>query len=165
MVMAMVISGRQRRRCQRYWDRKPGTYDRQMTFLDRALFGDTRRWVCGKAHGRVLEVAIGTGLNLPYYPPGVALTGVELSAAMLALAQRRAVELRREVDLRVADAEALGRRRRLRHGGVHVLSVRHPRPSSRRCRDGAGAAPWWPARVGRPRRQHQPSDPHRAAVG
>lgn len=78
-----------------------------MGFLDRVLFGDTRRWVCGKAHGRVLEVAVGTGLNLAYYPPGVALTGIELSPAMLALALGRAAELGREVDLRVGDAEAL----------------------------------------------------------
>lgn len=32
------------------------------------LFGDTRRWVCPRAAGQVLEVAIGTGLNLPHYP-------------------------------------------------------------------------------------------------
>lgn len=78
-----------------------------MGFLDRVLFGDTRRWVCGKAHGRVLEVAIGTGLNLAYYPAAVALTGIELSPAMLALARRRAAEPGREVDLRVGDGEAL----------------------------------------------------------
>lgn len=78
-----------------------------MGFLDRVLFGDTRRWVCGKTHGRVLEVAIGTGLNLAYYPPGVALTGIELSPAMLALTRRRATELGREADLRVGDAETL----------------------------------------------------------
>ena len=103
----MAVSGEQRRRWRRYWDRQPRTYDRQMGFLDRALFGDTRRWVCAKARGRVLEVAIGTGLNLAHYPAGVALTGIELSPAMLALARRRAGELGREVDLRVGDAEAL----------------------------------------------------------
>ena len=100
------VSDVQRRRWRRYWDRQPRTYDRQMGFLDRVLFGDTRRWVCAQAHGRVLEVAIGTGLNLTHYPPGVELTGIELSPAMLAIAQRRAAELGQEVDLRVGDAEA-----------------------------------------------------------
>ncbi|MBW0090055.1 class I SAM-dependent methyltransferase [Pseudonocardia sp. KRD-184] len=103
----MAITPERRRRWRRHWDRQPRTYDRQMGMLERVLFGDTRRWVCGKATGRVLEVAIGTGLNLPHYPAGVALTGIELSPAMLALADRRAAELDREVDLRVGDAEAL----------------------------------------------------------
>lgn len=103
----MAITPERRRRWRRHWDRQPRTYDRQMGMLDRVLFGDTRRWVCGKATGRVLEVAIGTGLNLAHYPAGVALTGIELSPAMLAFADRRAAELDLEVDLRVGDAEAL----------------------------------------------------------
>ncbi|MGH4000608.1 MAG: class I SAM-dependent methyltransferase, partial [Pseudonocardiaceae bacterium] len=83
------------------------TYDREMLFLDRVLFRDTRTWVCQQASGDVLEVAIGTGLNLEHYPPGVRLTGIELSPDMLAIARRRADELDRHVELRVGDAEAL----------------------------------------------------------
>jgi len=78
-----------------------------MGFMDRWLFGDTRSWVCGQATGEVLEVAIGTGLNLPHYPAGSTLTGIELSPAMLRIAHGRADELGRTVDLRVGDAEAL----------------------------------------------------------
>jgi ubiquinone/menaquinone biosynthesis C-methylase UbiE len=101
------VSAGRRRRWQRYWDRQAGVYDRQMELLDRMLFRDTRDWICGQARGRALEVAIGTGLNIGRYPPGVRLTGVELSPAMLALAQRRARELGRVVNLRRGDAEAL----------------------------------------------------------
>ena len=67
-----------------------GSYDRSMTSADRRIFGDTRQWVCGQATGDVLEVAIGTGLNLPHYPADVRLTGVEFSPGMLALARDRA---------------------------------------------------------------------------
>ena len=105
-MVAPVSAGR-RRRWQRYWDRQAGGYDRQMRLLDRVLFRDTRDWICGQASGRVLEVAIGTGLNIGRYPPDVTLTGVELSPAMLAVAQRRARQLGRVVDLRSGDAEAL----------------------------------------------------------
>ena len=94
-------------RWQRYWDRKSKSYDPEMGFFDRRLFKDSREWVCRQADGDVLEVAIGTGLNLPHYPSGVRLTGVDYSPGMLALARRRAGDLGRDVDLREGDAHAL----------------------------------------------------------
>lgn len=97
----------QRARWRRYWDRHSKTYDREMRFFDRALFRDTRSWICQQVSGEVLEVAIGTGLNLEHYPPDVRLTGIELSREMLAIARRRADDLDRHVELRVGDAEAL----------------------------------------------------------
>ena len=84
----------------------PG-YDRQMAFVEKILFGGGRKWVCSQAHGEVLEIAVGTGRNLPYYPAGVRLTGIELSSAMLDVAKARANQLGRDVDLRLGDAQAL----------------------------------------------------------
>ncbi|GAA3515582.1 class I SAM-dependent methyltransferase [Aeromicrobium panaciterrae] len=78
-----------------------------MRFFDRKLFKDSRHWVCSQAGGDVLEVAIGTGLNLEHYPADVRLTGIELSPAMLDLARTRAIDLPREVDLREGDAHRL----------------------------------------------------------
>lgn len=102
-----MITSTQRARWRRYWDKHSKTYDRQMGFMDRWLFRDTRSWTCRQATGTTLEVAIGTGLNLPHYPAEVALTGIELSPAMLDIAQQRAGEFDRAVDLRIGDAEAL----------------------------------------------------------
>lgn len=82
-------------------------YDRQMRLYEKLLFGGGREWVCSQAHGEVLEIAVGTGRNLPYYPQDVKLTGIELSPAMHDLARARASELGREVDLRLGDAQAL----------------------------------------------------------
>ncbi|HET8626626.1 MAG TPA: methyltransferase domain-containing protein [Thermomicrobiales bacterium] len=94
-------------RARRFYDRFAGQYDRSVALDERLLFGDGRRWVCAQARGDVLEVAVGTGLNLPYYPPDARLTGVELSPAMLALARGRAAALGRDADLRLGDAQAL----------------------------------------------------------
>jgi ubiquinone/menaquinone biosynthesis C-methylase UbiE len=94
-------------RLRRYWDKHSTSYDREMAFLERVLFKDGRAWVCSQATGDVLEVAIGTGRNLPFFPPEVHLTGVEFSPAMLDLARQRAQTLGRPVDLRLGDAQAL----------------------------------------------------------
>ncbi|AIG76580.1 MULTISPECIES: class I SAM-dependent methyltransferase [Amycolatopsis] len=94
-------------RWNRYWDGKSRNYDREMQFMDRKLFGDSRAWACGQATGDVLEVAVGTGLNLPLYPEGVTLTGIDLSDGMLAIARGRAERLGHPVTLRRADAHDL----------------------------------------------------------
>ena len=108
--MGHNVEGRdaaRRRRWEQYWDRHASGYDRQMGSMDRMLFRDTRHWICAQAEGRVLEVAIGTGLNLTHYPVDVDVTGIELSGAMLDFARRRATELGRQVQLRSGNAEAL----------------------------------------------------------
>src|ERR687885_298079 len=104
----MPVTTRQAAKLRRYWDKHAHRYDRQMQFWERRLFGDTRAWVCQQATGEVLEVAIGTGLNLDFYPEGVRLTGVDFSPAMLAQARERALKLGRTVELVEGDAQALG---------------------------------------------------------
>lgn len=94
-------------RFRRYWDKAAASYDRQMQFFERLLSPDSRAWACGQATGKTLEVAVGTGLNLPFYSADVQLTGIDFSPAMLNLARRRAEQLGRTVDLREADAHEL----------------------------------------------------------
>ncbi|MFI5959332.1 class I SAM-dependent methyltransferase [Cryptosporangium sp. NPDC051539] len=94
-------------RLRRFWDKQSKSYDRQMGFMDRRFFRDTRAWICRQAAGETLEVAIGTGLNLPHYPAGVRLTGVEWSPEMLDRARRRATDLGRDADLQTGDAQSL----------------------------------------------------------
>jgi ubiquinone/menaquinone biosynthesis C-methylase UbiE len=96
-----------RDRWRRYWDKHSASYDKQMLFLDRVLFKDSRTWVCSQAAGETLEVGVGTGLNLPFYPANVRLTGIDLSTAMLAIARSRPNRHDRTVPLLEADAHAL----------------------------------------------------------
>jgi ubiquinone/menaquinone biosynthesis C-methylase UbiE len=94
-------------RVREHYEKEAPRYDRTMGFFERLLFRDARPWVCSHASGDVLEIAVGTGLNLPYYPHGLKITGIELSPAMLDRAMGRAADLGREADLRVGDATAL----------------------------------------------------------
>jgi ubiquinone/menaquinone biosynthesis C-methylase UbiE len=88
-------------------DKQAPRYDRQMNTFDRVLFGGGREWACSQAQGEVLEIAVGSGRNLSFYPEGASLTASELSAQMLERARQRAVALGREVDLRIGDAQNL----------------------------------------------------------
>lgn len=94
-------------RQRRVWDKSAPSYDRQMAFFDRSWFRGGREWVCSRAEGKVLEVAVGTGRNLSCYPAGVELTGVDLSPRMLEIARDRAAGLGIPVTLLEGDAEAL----------------------------------------------------------
>jgi ubiquinone/menaquinone biosynthesis C-methylase UbiE len=94
-------------RQKRVWDKSAASYDKQIAFFEKIQFGGGREWLGERAHGRILEVAIGTGRNLPHYRADTAVTGIELSPPMLAIARNRAAALGREVDLREGDAEHL----------------------------------------------------------
>lgn len=91
----------------RVWEMSAPGYDKQIAFFEKIWFGGGREWLGARAQGRVLEVAIGTGLNLAHYPADATVTGIELSPAMLAIAKQRAADLGRDVDLHTGDAEAL----------------------------------------------------------
>jgi len=96
-------------RQKRVWDKAAPSYDRQIALFEKNWFAGGREWLGERARGRVLEVAIGTGRDLPHYPADVTITGIELSPAMLAIARQRAADLDpgREVTLREGDAEHL----------------------------------------------------------
>jgi hypothetical protein len=58
-------------RVRRVYEREARKYDRNVRIPERLLFSGGREWVCARAEGEVLEIAVGTGLNLPHYPYGV----------------------------------------------------------------------------------------------
>jgi len=94
-------------RVREIFDASAAQYDKGMAFTEKLFFGDGRAWACSQVRGQVLEIAIGTGRNLPFYPADVEITGIEISPAMLEIARQRAQGLGRQVKLIIGDAQAL----------------------------------------------------------
>jgi ubiquinone/menaquinone biosynthesis C-methylase UbiE len=91
-----------------------GLYDRYVLpwvlhlALQSADAARQRKKVVPRARGRVLEIGIGSGLNLPLYGDEVErVTGVEPSPQLLALARRQAERATVAVDLVAGGAESM----------------------------------------------------------
>jgi ubiquinone/menaquinone biosynthesis C-methylase UbiE len=82
-------------------------YDAMETLAERR-FHHWRKRLWSLVQGpSVLEVGVGTGKNMPYYPDGVRLTAIDLTPGMLDRARRRASRLSVDVDLQLGDVQAL----------------------------------------------------------
>lgn len=55
--------------------------------------------------GKVLEVGVGTGKNIPYYPEGIDITAIDFSEKMLERAKEKAKKLNKKVNLIQMDAQ------------------------------------------------------------
>jgi SAM-dependent methyltransferase len=99
---------RANRRLRDRYAGEAATYDLAADRSERWFLGtDHRGWACSRATGRTLEVAIGTGLNLPFYPSAVRLIGVDLTREMLTQARRRSLDIGVATALAEGDAQAL----------------------------------------------------------
>ncbi|MEM4302202.1 MAG: hypothetical protein QW570_08895, partial [Candidatus Caldarchaeum sp.] len=59
-------------------------FDGTMWPLEKLFLRKLRRRLVSTARGRVLEIGIGTGANLPYYPSDVELTAIDPDEGFLA---------------------------------------------------------------------------------
>jgi ubiquinone/menaquinone biosynthesis C-methylase UbiE len=87
------------------FDRIAAPYDRGMAPLEKLWLQEMRNQLLPHARGRVLEIGVGTGANLPFYPPSVCVTAVDESTDMLAVATHRASALNRRVHFCQTDVE------------------------------------------------------------
>lgn len=71
------------------------------------VFSKWRKRLLKEAFGKTLEVGIGTGNNIPFYPEGVALTGIDISENMLNKARKKSHKNSIRARFKVMDAQNL----------------------------------------------------------
>ncbi|UCD10471.1 MAG: class I SAM-dependent methyltransferase [Nitrospinaceae bacterium] len=110
-------------------------YDRLARVFDFFRAGDQRRWGALQKEffkglsGQVLHVGVGTGLEILNFPPGLRVTAVDLSRAMLKRARPRARAYSGSFHLTLMNAERLAFPDRCFDHAVAVCvfcSVAHP---------------------------------------
>ncbi len=94
---------------RRAYDRVAACYDLLELPIEWLAFRRWRRRLWQGIRGpRVLELGVGTGKNIPFYPPDVLVTAIDLSPRMLERARRRVARFpNRNVALLEMDAQAL----------------------------------------------------------
>ena len=93
---------------RRRYDRNAPLYDMMEHLVESRAYQRWRPRLWGLVEGRdVLEVGVGTGRNIPFYPAQAHVSAIDLSPRMLERARTRAEELGRPVDLREMDVQQL----------------------------------------------------------
>ena len=78
-------------------------YDLLDAPFERKRYQPLRPLLFESLSGRILDAGVGTGRNIPFYPKGSEMVGIDLSPAMLTRAEHRRAEVARDVQLMEMD--------------------------------------------------------------
>ncbi len=92
---------------QQIYERQATSYDTTNSMME-IIFGKGRQ-LLGSLWEDILEVGVGTGLNLPHYSPTARVTALDWSPRMVELSRQRAkrLDLKQIVSIRVGDVQDL----------------------------------------------------------
>ncbi|KDR96759.1 Methyltransferase domain-containing protein [Peptoclostridium litorale DSM 5388] len=87
------------------YDRIARIYDILEEPMEKMVLSRWREELMYELEGKILEIGVGTGKNIEYYPEGADITAIDFSGKMLQRAEDRAVRLGKNVKLMLMDAQ------------------------------------------------------------
>lgn len=92
---------------QRKWDRVASRFDLMNGYGPELRWGPAKRMLFRLMRGRILFVAVGTGLDFSWFPPGQDVVGIDISERMLERARMKAARYPGRLALRQMDVREL----------------------------------------------------------
>jgi ubiquinone/menaquinone biosynthesis C-methylase UbiE len=89
------------------YDRMAAVYDFFEQPMEKMMFKKWRGLIAQDLEGKVLEVGVGTGKNIPYYPDDIDITAIDFSEKMLARARGQAARLNKKIEFFQMDAQCM----------------------------------------------------------
>jgi len=88
------------------YDYFSGFYDKVLQKAEKSTLQDLRRQFVPKIQGKTLDIAVGTGHNIQYYPPGSQVVLLDKSLKMLELSKVKAEAIHHQLKLEFQHAPA-----------------------------------------------------------
>ena len=85
------------------WDRAAATFDVMNSKGPEWRWGPLKREFFSTMKGRILFLAVGTGLDIGFFPKGQRITGIDISPKMIEIARPRAEAYEGEMEVHVMD--------------------------------------------------------------
>lgn len=95
----------QTEKIKRRYDRVSVIYDWMEIPMEKFLFSDWREKLISQATGHTLEVGVGTGKNIPWYPEDIQLTAIDFSPKMIHKARLKHLDDPRVITFLEMDAQ------------------------------------------------------------
>ena len=92
---------------QQKWDRAAPAFDLMNGFGPELRWGPAKRRLYSQMQGRILFAAVGTGLDIQFFPPNQSIVGIDISPKMLEKARPKAGRYDGQLELKLADVNAL----------------------------------------------------------
>lgn len=89
------------------WDHAAAAFDMMSAYGPEKRWAPRKRELFSKMYGKVLFLAVGTGLDIQFFPPAQNITGIDISTKMLEQAQPRAAQYQGELELLEMDVHEL----------------------------------------------------------
>jgi ubiquinone/menaquinone biosynthesis C-methylase UbiE len=92
---------------QRKWDKLAPRFDTMASAGAEKRWAPFKRELFSTMEGKVLFLALGTGLDIPFFPPGLKITALDISPVMLELAQKRIAAYDGTIETHIMDVHEM----------------------------------------------------------